>query len=92
MICAQRIALKRIIESLRDEPLAWTINEYEATCRDMTVWIGNGHYGIDFQLGRIRWSSNCFPFWFVNPFGWWRVTLLRACRDADAAQMRAALS
>lgn len=88
---AQKVALHYILTSLRDEPQAWKIGEYEAECRDMTVWIANGCYGIDFSIGKVKFQSDCFPLWFLNPFGWWRFELLDAVRKVEAAQMLASL-
>lgn len=82
----QKRIYKEILKSLKDEPEKWEIGEHRATYKDYEIWVSNKYYGTKFICKDITVGS-VNPFWFLFPWQWWRVRIIRAVENAQAKQM-----
>lgn len=78
---AQRRAYRDILDSLKNEPEKWTFGTHRAERGSITIWLKNRYYGTEFSYGPIQVGGTSL-FWFLFPWQWWRVRLIRAVENA----------
>ena len=75
-----------ILTSLETEPDKWRITSYKATNGLYYVWVSNRYYATRFGYGSLTYDR-FNVFWFLFPWQWWRVKLIRAVENAQAHQL-----
>lgn len=86
----KRVITRVIIRSLRETPENWDIGIHTAKHKKLPIeiWISNRYYGTRWQFGAIRSThSDVVCFWWLNPWQWWRVDLIRAVEYAQLKQL-----
>lgn len=78
----KRKILKLIHNSLISEPEKWSFGRYEATNGKIIIWLANRYYGTEANYGSIKIGGSC-AFWFLLPWQWWRVSLIKAVEKAQ---------
>lgn len=87
----KREITRAIIRSLRETPENWAISEHYARHKQLPieVWLSNRYYGTRWSFGAIRSTQDdCCAFWWLNPWQWWRVDLIRAVEYAQSKQLQ----
>lgn len=87
----KREITRAIIRSLRETPENWTISEHRVNHKQLPieVWISNRYYGTRWSFGAIRsTNSDVVTLWWLNPWQWWRVDLIRAVEHAQSKQLQ----
>lgn len=81
---AQKRALAEVRLSLKNTPKEWTFGPHTTEIKESTIriWISNRYYATEITYGSIHVGGYCF-FWWLFPWQWWRVALIREVEDAQ---------
>lgn len=81
---------KEIIASLRSNPENWSFDKHYARHKQLPIeiWLCNRFYGTKWVYGSLQSThSGTNLVWFLNPWQWWRVSLIREVEKAQYKMM-----
>ena len=68
--------LNHVYKMLREHPEEWKFTKYEATYKNIEIWLCNRYYHTEFNVGSIHIGGSNI-LWMLKPWEWWRVKLIK---------------